>query len=312
MSRREQPSRKARLIAGGGAPSRSDPTRRHLVLSLAALAGLPDMWPLPGIPSARARRPSPDAFEVVAPKAGIHTGVSFGTAIQKLIAAGALDPDKLRRLTQGVPNWVERLLAGPSSEPIVFTRERAPYLVNLLWPIGLSNKAGFNRKSPIATIEVPGFASTGGWTLGRAPNGYVYFNTVDAVPMSQRQEAIALAVATTAFRPCCNNSTFFQDCNHGSALLGLTELAASQGKTAEAIYRIALAANSYWFPEEYAKTALYTRHFEGVPWSGAPAPLIMSAAFSSLSGWERNVNTPLRKAGIHLPGQSGAQPACGI
>ena len=300
------------MLKGWAELPRCELTRRRVVLSMVALGSFPGLDLLPKIPTARLRQPSPDPFEVVAPKAGIDTGVSFGSAIRKLIAVGALDPGKLKRLTQGVPDWVEELFAAPSSEPIVFTRDRAPYLVNLLWPIGLSSKAGFNRKSPIATIQIPGLASTGGWTLGRAPNGYVYFDTVDAVMMNQRQEALALAIASTAFRPCCDNSTYFQDCNHGSALLGLIELAAAQGKSEEAIYRIAVVANSYWFPEQYAKTALYARHFEGASWNAAPARLIMSAAFSSLSGWERNVNAPLRKAGIHLPGQSGVQPTCGI
>jgi hypothetical protein len=288
-------------------------TRRRFVLSMAAAAGLPDLAALIGVGGHRAPQSLPDPFELVAPRAGVGIGVKFGDAIQKLSAAGALDRDKFRALTGEMPDWVGRVFAGPSIEPILFTRERAPYLVNLLWPIGLSNKMGFNRKSPIATVSIPSFASTGGWTLGRAPNGYLYFNAVDAVRLDHRQEAVALAVASSTFRPCCDNSTFFQDCNHGSALLGLIELAASQGKTAEAIYRIALTANSYWFPEEYAKTALYSQHFEGVSWNSAPAPLILGAAFSSLTGWRRNVEAPLRKAGLHLPGRSGVQqPVCGI
>src|SRR5487761_342568 len=45
--------------------------------------------------------------------------------------------------------------------------------------------------------------------------------------MSDDEQAMVLDLATHTFRPCCDNSTFFQDCNHGSALLGLLELAAS-------------------------------------------------------------------------------------
>lgn len=247
------------------------------------------------------------------PDKGVDTGVMFGDAIPKLIAAGALDPDKLRALQDyGLPPWVERLLAAPSEAPIVFTRDRAPYLVNLLWPIGLSNRAAFNRRSPIDNLRLPSYASTGGWTLGRAKNGYVYFDAVEAVPMTPRQAALAFEIASNSFRPCCDNSTFFQDCNHGSALLGLIELAASQGAAAEQIYRIALTANSYWFPAEYAKTALYCRYFEGLPWTAVPPRLILGAAYSSLDGWRRHVEAPLRRAKIRLPADPQApRLSCG-
>ena len=268
-------------------------------------------------PARRKRPPETvtfDTYEDVVPEKGIDTGVRFGDAIQRLITAGALDPERLRGLEEyGLPSWVERLLAAPSWEPIVFSRDRAPYLVNLLWPIGLANRAAFNRDSPINGISLPSYASTGGWTLGRARNGYVYFDSVAAVPMTPRQAALALEIARNTFRPCCDNSTFFQDCNHGSALLGLIELAASQGADADRIYRIALAANSYWFPEVYAKIALCYRYFGGIRWRDAPARRMLGAAYSSLDGWRRHVEAPLRRANLHLPRESGArQQGCGV
>lgn len=230
-------------------------TRRRLILAATASAsiGLSGVLAAIGMRAPRRKQVAAsgaaDLYRQVVPEKGVNTGVMFGEAIQRVIAAGALDPDKLRAQTAALPHWVERLLAGPSQEPIVLTRQSATYLVNLLWPIGLSNRVAFNRESPLNSGDLSGFASTGGWTLGRAPNGAAYFNAVDAVPLTARQAFLALAVAANTFRPCCDNSTFFQDCNHGSALLGLIELAVSQGLSAEAIYRIALAANSYWFPE---------------------------------------------------------------
>jgi len=262
-----------------------------------------------GIASRSAARPGPDIFEEVMPERGINTGVRFGDAIQKVIAAGVLDPAKFRAQGARVPHWVERLMAAPSAESIVFTRERAPWLVNLLWPIGLANKAAFNRRSLINTVRLPGFASTGGWTLGRAPNGSAYFNCVDAVPLTDRQAFLALAIATNTFRPCCDNNTFFQDCNHGSALLGLIELAVSQGATADRIYRIALTANSFWFPEQYARTAQYFTRFAKRPWRRVSAPQVLSAGYSSLSGWQRHIDAPLRQAKIAPPLDPRAQPA---
>ena len=294
--------------------TKSRVTRRHLVLSLSASVGLAGVMGAIWLRSNTPRKLAPNVFEEVTPEAGVDTGVTFGDAIQKVIAAGALDPAKLRAQGDGLPDWVDRLLKAPSEEPIVFTRDRAPWLVNLLWPIGLSNKVVFNRGSPINTAHLSGFASTGGWTLGHAPNGAVYFNTVDAVPLTDRQTFLALAIATNTFRPCCDNSTFFQDCNHGSALLGLIELAVSQGATADKIYRIALAANSFWFPEQYARTAQYFSHFANRPWPRVSAPQVLGATYSSLTGWQRHINAPLWQAKTALPADPRAQPAaaCGI
>jgi hypothetical protein len=249
-------------------------------------------------------------IEQVIPKAGIPTGVAFEDSMQKLIAAGVIDPDKFRASSQELPTWVERLLIAPSADPILFNQETAPYLVSLLWPIGLSNKAAFNEDSPVNSLSIPSFASTGGWTLGRQPNGYVYFNQVEAVRMTAHQQAMVLAVARATYRPCCNNSTFFQDCNHGSALLGLLELAASQGATLKGLYGLALTANSYWFPDNYAKTALYFSHFHRKSWHDIDPKLILSAVYSSGSGWESNVNSRLRRANVTLPGISNEQQGC--
>lgn len=261
-----------------------------------------------------AAKPAPDLYEEVVPQRGFDTGVTFGDALQKVIAAGALDPEKLRAHDQALPHWVERLLDGRSEERILFTRERASYLVQLLWPIGLSNRAVFNRQSPINTDHLSGFASTGGWTLGRATDGAAYFDKIDAVPLTDRQAFLALAVATNTFRPCCDNGTFFQDCNHGSALLGLIELAVSQGRTADAVYRIALAANAYWFPEQYARTAQYFSHFEGRSWQRVSAPVVLGASFSTLSGWKQHVDAPLWAAKVVPPVDPRAPPeaACGL
>lgn len=292
-------------------------TRRGFLLSAAASLGL-GLAAVAGASFIRSRpprkraKPAPNFFEQVTPEAGIDTGVTFGDAIPRLIAAGALDPQKLKLSTRSSPAWVARLLAAPSTERIVFTRDTAPYLVNLLWPLGLANRARFNNESPINTKNLSGFASTGGWTLGRETDGSVYFNKVAAVPLTEKQEILALGIAQHSFRPCCDNSTYFQDCNHGSALLGLIELAVSQGMTSAAAYRIALAANAYWFPEQYAKTALYFWSFEHRPWNYIPPDGILGANFSSLSGWKRNVNFRLVTAGIELFANPRGQPACGI
>jgi hypothetical protein len=259
--------------------------------------------------------PYKDILEQVIPAKGTRTSISFGDTIQKVIASGALDPEKLRtnaRSKAGLPGWVEKVLSGPSMEPIVLSLNTAPFLLNLFWPLGLSTKAQFNQSSPINSLKLPSFASTGGWTLGRAPNGSVYFNNVESLHLTADQEKTVQDIAKNVFRPCCDNSTFFQDCNHGSALLGLIELAASQGVTVDELYRIALAANSYWFPDHYTKTALYMALYEGRRWREVTPQLILGPRFSSLSGWQTNVVTPLRRADyLSATGQMG-QGACAV
>lgn len=128
--------------------------------------------------------------------------------------------------------------------------------------------------------------------------------------MTAHQQAMVLAVARATYRPCCNNSTLFQDCNHGSALLGLLELAASQGATMKGLYGLGLTANSYWFPDNYPKTALYFSHFHRQSWRDIDQKLILSAAYSSGSGWETNVNSRLRRANVTLPGTTNRQQGC--
>ena len=261
-------------------------------------------------PVPKVLEPVPDVIEQVIPKAGMPAGITFKDSIQHLIAAGVIEPDKYRASARELPVWVERLFHASSDDPVVFTEATAPYLIDLLWAIGLSNRAAFNENSPINTLSIPSYASTGGWTFGRQQNGYVYFNKVQVVSLTPEQQKMVLKVAKTTYRPCCNNSTFYQDCNHGSALLGLLEMAASQGATLEGLYRCALTANSYWFPDNYAKTAFYFSHFYREAWLDIEPRIILSADYSSLSGWESNVNSRLRRANVTLPGISNEQQGC--
>ncbi len=304
------------IIERTAGSSHSAATRRRFLASLAASLGIcavadASEYP-PESPSKPLSLPEPvpAVIEQVIPSVGARTAVTFNDSIQKLIAAGVIDPGKFRSSAGESPPWVERLLSAPSNDPIVFNRETARYLVDLLWPIGVANKAAFNENSPIYTVRIPSFASTGGWTLGRQPNGYVYFNKVEVVRMTAEQQATVLEVATTTYRPCCDNSTFFQDCNHGSALLGLLELAASQGATLEELYGIALTANSYWFADNYVELAVYFSNFQRKSWREVEPRLILSAAFSSSSGWETNVHDRLLRAKVKLPGGASASSPC--
>jgi hypothetical protein len=251
----------------------------------------------------------------VVPPEGYQTGVSFGDSIVRLVAAGAISPEKFRRFYAtrgGLPKWMERLFAEPSAEPIKLGFDTAPYLLNLLWPLGLSTKTRFNALSPLNGDSLPNFASTGGWRLGEAANGSVYFNRVDAIGLDDGQETDLLAVTRNVFRPCCDNSTFFQDCNHGSALLGLLELAASQGARADELRELALAANAFWYPAQYLEIAVYFKEIEGKPWEAVAPATILGKPISSRSGWSRNVHDALVKANLVPQAMAKRQAGCGV
>ena len=123
------------------------------------------------------------------------------------------------------------------------------------------------------------------------------------------QELLAYQVATTTYRPCCDNPTFFQDCNHGSALFGLIALMASQGGSEDELYRAALAANSYWFPDKYVLTALQFMRTGHPRWRSVDPTLVLGRDFSSLSGWQQNVSAPLELWPCQIAARPG-RPAC--
>ncbi|MGB3921879.1 MAG: hypothetical protein WBL19_01170 [Minisyncoccia bacterium] len=258
--------------------------------------------------------------EVVAkvlPPEGFEIKIVFGDAVVKLVEAGVIDLEKFKQIysERGMSEEDLAILTKPSYEPIKITANNAGFMVNLLWPLGLANKTDFNEKSPIKGESLFNFASTGGWTLGKEDNGGKYFNKYEIVKLTPAEEAIALRVAENTYRPCCGNSTFFQDCNHGSALLGLIELGAAQGLSAKELYKAALQVNSFWFPQTYIETALYYKIAKGVDWEDVNAAEIMSFNYSSGSGWAKNVGQPFQKLVQEnpdlLPRQKGGA-GCGV
>ncbi len=135
---------------------------------------------------------------------------------------------------------------------------------------------------------------------------------MEAIRLDGAQEKAVLNVARNVYRPCCNNSTFFQDCNHGSAVLGLLELAASQGAVDEDLFRLALIASAFWYPTQYAETALYFEEIEGRTWGEVAPKTILGKRFPSASGWNRNVHAALVKANLLPSSGSQGQGGCSI
>lgn len=250
----------------------------------------------------------------VLPESGFRSRITFGDSLTRLIEARVIDRDKFTRLYQqrgGVPEEVAALLAGPTDQTLHLTRRSAGYYVNLLWPLGLANHMDANAWSPVNGENLFTYASTGGWGLGEAANGGAYFNDYPVVPLTAEQEGQVVGVAKSIFRPCCGNSTFFQDCNHGSAMLGLMQLGTAQGLTPAELYREALAFNTHWFPDVYVRTALYFKMVEETPWAEVDPATVVSAEYSSGRNWRTRVLEPLSAIPGLLPDpDSGAN--CGV
>ncbi len=242
-----------------------------------------------------------DVTAKVLPEEGFQSKVALKDSIVKLADLGVIDREKFAALYAnrgGLPGGLADVLDKASDAPILLTRENASHYVNLLWPLGLANYLEGNKKSPIVGEFLFRFASTGGWNLGKEKNGGEYFNKFPIVSLTPEQEAMVIRVAENVYRPCCNNSTFFQDCNHGSALLGLFALGAAQGLTEEDLYREALAFNSFWFPTNYAQLGVYFKAVKGIDWKDVDAKSVLHKDLSSVTGWYTNVNKPLQELGL--------------
>ena len=92
-----------------------------------------------------------------------------------------------------------------------------------------------------------------------------HYSKHEFISLTPEQQQLVEQVSWNIYRPCCGNPTYFPDCNHGMAMLGLLELMASQGVNEEDMYKAALAVNSYWFPETYINLAKYFES-QGTPW----------------------------------------------
>ena len=260
-------------------------------------------------PAVDAARLHDEAMAQVVPVGGHHSRVVLRDSIVRLAQEGVIEAKKLDAVYAsrgGLPEELKGILTMSSHAPMLLTARSAALYVNILWALGLANHMETNSTSPLNGASRFGYASTGGWTLGREANGGAYFNKFPIVALTPQQEALVTRVVQHSFRPCCDNSTFFQDCNHGSALLGLLALGASQGLNEAELFREALAFNSFWFPHQYAHTALYFKAVKGVEWRDVDPRLVMSADFSSASGWQKNVARELQARDL-LPQKSGSK-----
>lgn len=269
------------------------------ILAAAALIAMAVQYSPPGVQAAGLE-------ESVLPTAGVALPITWGDLGARLVEVGAIDPAKLAALYEsrgGFPAEYRKLIEENANGKIVITNWNAGYLLNLFWALGLSNK------NPVLVDDsemmnpvykgAGNFASTGGWTLARG-NPMDHYNVHSLMTLTSGQQELVNRVSSGIYRPCCDNSTHFPDCNHGMAMLGLLELMASQGVSEREMYKTALAVNSYWFPETYLTIAAYMRE-RGVDWADVSPKEVLGRSYSSASGYQ-NIMSQVKE----LPLSGGA------
>ena len=214
--------------------------------------------------------------------------LDWGNLGIKMMEAGVIDKDKFENLYEkrgGLTESEKKLLYDINNENYVITSQNSQMALNMLWAFGLGNKNSILENGPMMDERYGGagnFASTGGWTLSKG-SSMNHYNIHSFVTLSQEEQTLVERVARNIYRPCCNNSTYFPDCNHGMAMLGLLELMASQGASEGEMYENALQVNTLWFPEQYKTIATYATN-NGMTLS---AKEILSIDYSSASGYQK-------------------------
>ncbi|KKR88828.1 MAG: hypothetical protein UU85_C0001G0011 [Candidatus Wolfebacteria bacterium GW2011_GWA2_42_10] len=231
------------------------------------------------------------AAEEIIPANGVELPVKWGNLGKQLVESGAIDANKFEMLYNqrgGLNNEDKNLLYGENNGNLTIDSENAGYILNLFWAFGLANKNEILENGPMTDSQYGGagnFASTGGWTMSQndTMNHYSKHQFID---LTNEQQSLVERVSKNIYRPCCGNSTYFPDCNHGMAMLGLLELMANQGVSESDMYRVALIVNSYWFPDTYLTIAKYFQN-RGVDWENVDPKEILSSAYFSASGYQQ-------------------------
>ncbi|MEX2145365.1 MAG: hypothetical protein WD712_03295 [Candidatus Spechtbacterales bacterium] len=228
--------------------------------------------------------------EAVTPAQGITILANWEDLGKKLVETGVIDEDKFYSLyeeREGLAEYEKKLLEEDKNAEIVINSANANFILNLLWAFGLANKNRILEEGPMTDEKYGGdagrFASTGGWSLAKG-NAMDHYNTHDFVTLTEGEQKLVEEVAKNIYRPCCGNSVYFPDCNHGMAMLGLLELMAAGGATEQQMYDTALGVNSFWFPDTYMTIGKYFAQ-RGVYWDDVDAKEVLGSLYSSAQGY---------------------------
>ena len=222
---------------------------------------------------------------------GVELPVRWRDLAAQMVQAGVIDQTKFENLYSGRGGLSEadkKLLTDKNNGNIVMNSENSGVILNLLWALGLSNKNSILENGPMTDPKYGGagnFASTGGWTLSQG-GPMSHYSMHSFVKLTAEQQALVERVAKGIYRPCCNNSTYFPDCNHGMAMLGLLELMASEGMSESDMYKIALQVNTLWFLSQYEAIKTFVTS-QGVDWNTVDPKKILGPDYSSASGYQK-------------------------
>ncbi len=246
----------------------------------------------------------------VLPPEGVVLPIPWAGIGEQMIETGVIDFDKFKELYAQRNKFDEAMELLYGSE-LKIDKDNSNIVLNILWAFGLSNKNIILEEGPMIDEKYGGdagrFASTGGWSLSSGDT-MDYYSKFEFITLTSEQQTRVEQVSKNIYRPCCGNSTFFPDCNHGMAMLGLLELLASQGMSEGEMYAVALKVNAYWFPDTYLTIAKYFAEKDGIEWEDVDAKKALGYDFSSSSGYRgvlQEVSPPETTSG-------GGGGGCGI
>lgn len=282
------------------------PNIRSLFRSDVVASPSPEIQPAAAVPD-------PDIAELadaVVPLNGIELPITWGNLGKQLVDNGVLDRERFIDLYTsrgGLGPEEQKLIDETDNGRITMTPKNSGVLLNIFWALGLGNKNSVLDDGPMTDKQYGGagqFASTGGWALARG-DAMEHYSKHPLMKLTKDQQTLVESVSKNIYRPCCGNSTYFPDCNHGMAMLGLLELMAAQGVSEADMYKVALQVNSYWFPDTYLTLAKYLKNVKNTPWEDADPKLVLSAEYSSASGY-RAIRSEIQ------PIQQGGGGGCGV
>lgn len=253
-------------------------------------------------------------FEAMNPSAGYQLNFTYGDLGPKMVSSGVIDLNKFTSLYKdrgGLDKEQEDILTKNSNQKIKFTRENSNFLLNFFWAVGLANNSKILTDGQMQTYGGnPGnFASTGGWSLSRETS-MNYYAKDNLFKLTPGEEALVQKVASGIYRPCCDNSTAFPDCNHGMALLGVLEMMVSKGANENQMFEAAKYINAFWFPTNYYDLARYFKTTAGKDFKDIDAKVILGKDYSSASGYNSIKKLLEAKEGKQENQQQGS--SCGV
>lgn len=223
----------------------------------------------------------------VLPSEGFTLPISWGDLGPRLVKAGVIDETKFTKALN-LTSSEKKILSGGMEGPVTINSQNSQFVVDFLWAIGLAQKSIIYTDGPLGTqykSDQGKFASTGGWTLSKG-DATAYLNKFDLISLTPEQQNKVADIAKNVYRPCCDNSTWFPDCNHGMAALAAIEMMVAKNLPDDEIYRNILELNSFWFPDSYLTAAVYFDR-QGVSWDKVDAKEVLGKDFSSATGAQR-------------------------